>query len=64
MATLYIPVLNNIFKTQPLNLSELLLCLVLSSVVFWGVKLEKWATRRGWLYRNSQPQSLPTGSTL
>ncbi len=64
MATLYIPVLNNVFKTQPLNLSELLLCLVLSSVVFWGVELEKWATRRGWLYRNSQPQSLPADSTL
>lgn len=50
MATIYVPVFNVIFKTQPLNMSELLLCLALSCVVFIGVELEKWSIRKGWLY--------------
>ncbi|MHB1245333.1 MAG: cation-translocating P-type ATPase [Sulfuriferula sp.] len=63
MATLYIPLLNHIFKTQPLSFTELLLCLLLSTIVFWGVELEKLATRRGWLYRPTLPQSPPSGAT-
>jgi len=51
MAVLYVPWLNPIFKTEPLSLGELALCLALSSVVFFGVELEKWLARRGWLYR-------------
>jgi Ca2+-transporting ATPase len=50
MATVYAPVLNPIFHTVPLTAAELGLCLALSSVVFFGVELEKWAIRRGWLY--------------
>ena len=50
MATIYVPVLNPIFKTAPLSGQELLLCLVLSSVVFWAVEAEKWLLRRGWRY--------------
>jgi len=50
MATLYVPALQPIFKTQPLSLPELLACLVLSSVVFAAVEIEKWMARRGWLY--------------
>ncbi|HEX7972268.1 MAG TPA: HAD-IC family P-type ATPase, partial [Thiobacillus sp.] len=50
MAVLYVPGLNPIFKTQPLSLGELAVCLVLSSVVFVGVEIEKWLVRRGWLY--------------
>ena len=50
MATIYVPVFNVIFKTQPLSMSELLLCLALSCVVFIGVELEKWTIRKGWLY--------------
>ena len=50
LATLYVPDLNTVFKTQPLEADELLLCLAASTVVFWGVELEKWAVRKGWLY--------------
>jgi len=47
MATIYTPVLNErVFKTQPLTLEELLVALVISSVVFWGVELEKLIKRR------------------
>ncbi|HWP00901.1 MAG TPA: cation-translocating P-type ATPase [Methylococcus sp.] len=52
MAVLYVPMLQPIFKTQALEADELLLCLLLSGVVFWAVELEKWMYRRGWLYRN------------
>jgi len=50
MATLYVPALNPIFRTQPLTGAELAACLALSSIVFWGVEAEKWLVRRGWLY--------------
>ena len=41
MATIYVPVLNPIFKTQPLSLSELALCLVAASIVWLAVEIEK-----------------------
>ncbi|MBE0425625.1 MAG: cation-translocating P-type ATPase [Nitrospirae bacterium] len=46
LATIYVPYLNPIFKTNPLTLSELLLCFGLSSVVFFAVEIEKWWKRR------------------
>jgi Ca2+-transporting ATPase len=46
MAVVYVPFLQNLFKTDALTLGELLLSLVLSTVVFWGVELEKWLMRR------------------
>jgi Ca2+-transporting ATPase len=46
MAIIYVPFLNSIFKTQPLTLNELVICLVLSTVVFWGVETAKWIRRR------------------
>jgi len=51
MATIYIPVLNPIFKTEPLDAEELVLCLALSSVVFLAVETQKWFIRREWLIR-------------
>lgn len=39
---IYTPFFNEIFKTQPLTLNELLLTLVVSSIVFWAVEMEKW----------------------
>ena len=41
MATIYVPVLNPIFKTAPLSLPELVICLTASLVVYAAVELEK-----------------------
>jgi len=60
MATIYVPWLNTIFKTAPLDFDELAFCLAMSSVVFVGVEIEKWMIRRGWLYRaESASRTLP-----
>jgi len=45
MAVIYIPFLQDIFRTQALTFNELLLCLGLSSIVFWAVEIEKWFKR-------------------
>jgi Ca2+-transporting ATPase len=42
MAVIYLPFLNTIFKTQPLTVQELGICIGLSAVVFHAVELEKW----------------------
>lgn len=40
MATIYVPALNPIFKTDPLSLQELALCLAVSGVTFVAVEIE------------------------
>ncbi|TCV84098.1 calcium-translocating P-type ATPase, PMCA-type [Sulfurirhabdus autotrophica] len=52
MATIYVPFLQPIFKTEALDAYELGLCLALSFVVFLAVEMEKWLVRKGVLYRN------------
>jgi Ca2+-transporting ATPase len=45
LAVVYVPVLQRVFKTVPLSVADLALCLALASVVFWAVELEKWLLR-------------------
>jgi Ca2+-transporting ATPase len=56
MATLYVPAFNAIFHTQPLTPGKLVACLSLSSVVFWGVDVERWRVRSGWHYGNGKQE--------
>ncbi|MNE84763.1 Calcium-transporting ATPase 1 [compost metagenome] len=42
LMVIYTPFFNQIFRTQPLNLFELTMTILLSSIVFWAVELEKW----------------------
>ncbi len=46
MATIYVPALNPVFKTEALSLVELLICLGASAVVFLAVEMEKAWLRR------------------
>jgi Ca2+-transporting ATPase len=46
MGTIYIPALNPIFRTAPLTAGELGITLLLSSVVFIAVEIEKWWFRK------------------
>jgi Ca2+-transporting ATPase len=41
MAVIYIPAMNVVFRTVPLDFSDIVLCLALSSVVFVAVELHK-----------------------
>jgi Ca2+-transporting ATPase len=43
---IYTPFFNEIFKTQPLTIYELLLTLAASSIVFWSGEFEKWIKNR------------------
>jgi Ca2+-transporting ATPase len=47
MIAIYTPFFNSIFNTNPLTLEQLLICFLLSTVVFWIVELEKVFIRRG-----------------
>lgn len=46
LATIYVPFLNPIFHTAPLTFYELVITLILSSVVFVVVEIEKFIRRR------------------
>ncbi|MDT8899327.1 cation-translocating P-type ATPase [Thermanaerothrix sp. 4228-RoL] len=50
MAVVYVPFLQNIFRTRPLPLVDLLVSLVLSSVVFLSIEAVKWV--RLWRSQN------------
>jgi len=45
MATVYVPFLNPIFKTEPLSAEELTITILLSSIVFLAVEIEKTVKR-------------------
>jgi Ca2+-transporting ATPase len=46
MATIYVPSLNEVFKTVPLSPSELAMAVGIAAVVFAAVEGEKWLRRR------------------
>jgi Ca2+-transporting ATPase len=46
LAVIYVPFLQGWFKTQALPLQDLAVCIVLSSVLFIAVELQKWIARR------------------
>ncbi len=50
LGTIYLPGAAGVFKTQPLTAAELLLCLLLSTIVFLAVEAEKFLVRRSRLY--------------
>jgi len=45
MATVYVPILNRVFRTEPMTPMELGVSLVASSAVFFAVEAEKWLKR-------------------
>jgi Ca2+-transporting ATPase len=46
MGVVYLPFMQEIFGTIALSLSELAVSLVSSTIVFFGVEMEKWWLRR------------------
>ena len=46
LAVVYLPFLQNIFKTRALPLTDLLVSLALSVLLFFGVEIIKWTRRR------------------
>jgi Ca2+-transporting ATPase len=46
LALLYIPVLQRIFNTQPLNARDLIIALFASAIVFVAVEFDKWVRRQ------------------
>lgn len=46
LCTLYVPIFNEVFKTEPLTVNELLICALASCSVFFAVEFEKWILRR------------------
>ena len=46
LATIYVPVLRPVFKTEPLGPAELAWALAAAGVVFMAVEIEKWTMRR------------------
>jgi Ca2+-transporting ATPase len=59
LGTIYLPGAAEIFKTQLLSGPELLVCGLLSTVVFFAVEGEKWLIRRGLLYRSRMVPGTP-----
>jgi Ca2+-transporting ATPase len=46
LATIYVPALNGVFKTEPLSAVELTLAAAVAGLVFVAVEIEKWTKRR------------------
>ena len=60
MATIYVPALNPIFKTEPLGLSDLAVCLGAALVVYVAVEMEKaWRRRKSAALAMDEPSAAP-----
>ncbi|MCK6417056.1 MAG: cation-translocating P-type ATPase [Giesbergeria sp.] len=60
MATIYVPALNPIFKTEPLDLSDLAVCLGAALVVYVAVEMEKaWRRRKAAALAMDEPSAAP-----
>jgi Ca2+-transporting ATPase len=55
LAVVYLPLGNQLFRTQPLTLQELGSCILVSVVVFHAVEAEKWVKR--WRGKRSRSRS-------
>lgn len=42
LSVIYLPFMNEIFRTKPLNLKEFFFCGGMALIVFHAVELEKW----------------------
>ncbi|MFO7679449.1 MAG: cation-translocating P-type ATPase [Chloroflexota bacterium] len=49
LVVVYLPILESFFNVDVLSLPELLICVLLGSLAFWAIELEKW-----WLRRNGR----------
>jgi Ca2+-transporting ATPase len=58
LAIIYVPMLNDWFRTVPLSAMELGFVVAMSTIVFLGVEGEKWLIRRGRLYRQAADPAL------
>ena len=56
LLVIYLPFAQRLFNTQALPLNELLICLVLSTSLFWAVEIQKWFIRRGTAQEGSRQQ--------
>jgi len=54
MTVVYLPFMNEIFRTQPLSPSELGFCILMSLIVFHAVELEKWIKMTVWRKQKSR----------
>ncbi len=60
MATIYVPALNPVFKTQPLDLPDLAVCLGAALIVYLAVELEKaWRCRKAAALAMDAPDAPP-----
>jgi Ca2+-transporting ATPase len=50
LAVIYVPLLQQVFKTAPLTALELLACFAFAAIVLVAVEMEKWLVRHGHLY--------------
>ena len=55
LALLYIPFLQKIFDTKPLNAQDLFIALIASGIVFIAVEVDKWIRRKRTTKQTTSP---------